>query len=67
MLGNRDNFTYNEDYSNQPESDGVWDYVYDDEGNMTGKEEIGTSLAWSYGYRSFRRNQSEEWLFALAA
>lgn len=48
--GNRDDYTFNENYTNQLESNGVWDYAYDDEGNMTGKKEIGASLGWSYGY-----------------
>lgn len=36
--------------SNQLLSDGVWDYSYDDEGNMTGKEEVGGGVTWTYQY-----------------
>ena len=31
-------------------SDGVWDFEYDAEGNLTQKTEIGGDILWTYAY-----------------
>src|SRR5581483_11259100 len=42
------NYTPGDD--NQIDSDGTWNYSYDNEGNMTGKEDPVTGEKWTYGY-----------------
>jgi len=48
--GNRTGWDHNEFYTNQLESDGVWTFTYDAEGNMTGKDEVGGDESWKYFY-----------------
>jgi hypothetical protein len=32
--------TYDVDPDNQYDDDGLWDYIYDNEGNLTGRESL---------------------------
>lgn len=43
-------FVYDTGDANQLDSDGVWEYFYDDEGNMTEKNLIGSDEKWEYAY-----------------
>ena len=38
------------DDGNRLLSDGIWDYTYDDEGNVTKKERISDGVTWTYGW-----------------
>jgi len=50
LNGNRTNPGYVPGPGNRLASDGVWNYSYDNEGNIAGKENIADGSTWVYAY-----------------
>jgi len=60
--GNRDNYEYDETNTNILTSDDVWDFYYDNEGNMTRKVEIASGMTWVYGYdHANHLTEAQQW------
>jgi RHS repeat-associated protein len=58
--GNRTNPGYSTDGANELLSDGIWNFSYDAEGNLTGKAGISNGLSWTYTYDNLNRLTSAQ-------